>query len=435
MRSVVRSLLVVALQFGFSPVGLAQGPARETLSLDQALAEARANNPEIQAARERGRAARVRIPQASALPDPTLGYTVMGPNFIETRTGPQDQVYEAEQMIPFPGKLWERRRMAAAEAKAAEAQAKAAERDVLLKVAETCADLYAAEASLRAVEEVRQLLRSFEHIAQARYASQGGSQADVAKAQAESSEALRTLFLLRQQREAQAAALNALLNRDPQAPPVDEVALPDQPVLSLNLSELLAFARRHRPELEEASSIVARDSHASALAKFGYLPDVSVGFQYVQIGGGMTSDPLDGRDAWMVPIKVTIPLWQNRLVSEVREAKRNLAATQAQLKQAENMTEAEVREAYARFMAARHVAALAEHALIPEAQLAARSAQAAYEAGETTALNLIDSQRLYLNAKISYYEAVAETVKSFAALERAVGLDLTNVPGRTGGAQ
>jgi outer membrane protein TolC len=155
----------------------------------------------------------------------------------------------------------------------------------------------------------------------------------------------------------------------------------------------------------------------------------------MQIGSGMTTDPTDGRDVWMVPIKITIPLWQNRLIPEVREAKRNLAATQAQLKQTENMTAAEVKEAYARFMTARQVAVLAEHALIPEAQLAARSAQAAYETGETDALNLIDSQRLYLNAKISYYEAVAETVKSFAALERAVGVDLTNFSRPSGGSR
>jgi len=404
------------------------------LSLEQALAEARAKNPEMTAARERERAARTRISQASALPDPTVGYTIMGPDFIETRAGPQDQVYEAEQMIPFPGKLWERRQMAAAEAKAAHAQATATEREVLLKVAETYADFYAAEASLRAVEEVKQLLGSFEKIAQARYASQGGSQVDVAKAQVESSEALRQLFLLRQQRDAHAAMLNALLDRDPQTP-VDQVTLPNRPTLSLNLGELLALAQHYRPELEEASQMVTRDRHASTLAKFGSMPDLSVGFQYVQIGSGMTTDPADGRDVWMIPIKVTIPLWQNRIVPEVLEAKRTLAATQAQLKQTANMTAAEVKEAYARFMAARQVAVLAEHALIPEAQLAVRSAQAAYEAGETDALNLIDSQRLYLNAKISYYEAVAETVKSFAALERAVGIDLTSVPRQSGGSQ
>jgi outer membrane protein TolC len=97
------------------------------------------------------------------------------------------------------------------------------------------------------------------------------------------------------------------------------------------------------------------------------------------------------------------------------------------------MTEAEVKQAYARFMAARQIAALAEHALVPEAQLAARSAQAAYEAGKTDALNFIESQRLYLNAKISYYDAVAETVKAFAALERTVGVDLTSVSRPPGG--
>ena len=426
MRVVLFLSIAVAIQGLLSPAGFSE----ESLRLDEAIVEALAKNPELREARERWQAAKLRIPQASALPDPTVGYMVMGPNMLETRTGPQDQVYEAEQMIPFPGKLWERRRMAGAEANAAEAKLKATERDVILKVTEAHANLYATDASIAAVEEVQYFLNSLEAITQARYGAQGGSQRDVAKAQVEASETAQRLLMLRQQRDATAALLNALLDRDPRQP-IGQVAAPEIPSPSWTLEELVAIARDHRPELREASAMLKRDRHAKTLAAFEYVPDVSVGFQYTKIGNGMTTDPADGKDVWMVPLMINVPIWQNRLLPGVLEAKRNVKASQAKLEQEENLTEYEVRDAYYRFTATRESAALYEHAVLPQAEVAFRSDQAGYEAGRTDALNLLDSERIYLNAKVMAVQAVAEAAKGFAALERAVGTDLKARGGTT----
>ena len=131
----------------------------------------------------------------------------------------------------------------------------------------------------------------------------------------------------------------------------------------------------------------------------------------------------------MVPLTITIPLWQNRLIPAVREAKRNLRSSQAQLRQTHNLTEYEVRDAYYRFTTAKQVVELHETALIPEAELAFSSDRAGYEAGRISALHLIDSARVSRNTKVSYYEALADALNSFAALERVVGVDLTRQGG------
>ena len=414
-----------------TPRAAAEEPSEapvEALRLDEVVAEALARNLELKVAKERWAAATLRIPQASALPDPAIGYTIMGPNFVETRTGPQTQVYEAEQRVPFPGKLWEKHRMAVAEAHAAEAQWKAAEREVIKQATDVYADLYALDESIHGVEEINALLEGFEAIAQARYASQGGSQGEVAKAQAEVSGTLQRLLVLRQRRQAAAALLNALLDRNPHAP-VGPPVKPDVPTLPATLAELLDLANRRRPELAEASAMVTRDRHANTLAKFEYVPDVSVGFQYVAVGGG-TTDPQQGKDVWMVPLTITLPLWQNRLIPAVREAQHNLRVSQAQLEEVRNLTEYEVTDAYGRFTTAKQLVELHETALVPEAELAFNSDRASYEAGRINALALIDSARVYLNAKVASYEAVADALKSEAALERVVGMDLTRQGGR-----
>ena len=412
----------VFLLFSSSPWLPAQEMVQPSVPLEGLLQEALANNRGLEAAREELQAARHRVPQSSALPDPMAGYAVMGP-MLETPLGPQKDVYEFEQMIPFPGKLLERRKVALAEVDAASARLKQVERELVLNVSQTYYDLYAVDATIEAVEEILDLLKKFESIAGSRYASRQGEQRDVAKAQAKVSETLQQLFVLRQQRQTLAAFLNALLNRRASAP-LDKVSAPVLPKLELSLDQLLQQSRENRPELLEAAAMRGRQEHAHALAKYEYMPDISVGFQYTRIGGGMTSDPEDGRDAWMVPLKVTLPLWQNRIIPAVLEAKRDLNASEANLREAENFAEYEIKNAYYRFTAGRQVVELYENALIPQARLAFSSDQAGYEAGRTDVLNFLDSEEVYRNAKIAYYQALADALKNFAAIERAVGVDI-----------
>jgi len=420
-RSVV-PLLVVWLATG-SPHTVSAEEAVEATTLQVVQEEALQRNPSLAAAKARWEAARLRMPQSWALPDPTAGYMVMGEH-LETRLGPQEDVFELEQMVPFPGKLWKKRQMAKAGAAASHAAYRAIERDVTRDVSSTYYDLYATDQSIDTVEEILESLRKLEQIAQARYATKGETQRDVAKTQAEVSTALERLFLLQQQRQTLAARLNALLNR-PASAPVGRLAEPARPVLTHDLEDLLALAETSRPELQEADSVLQRDRHANALAKLEYIPDVSVGFQYVRIGGGSTTHPDDGRDAWMIPLKINLPIWQNRLVPAVREARQNLAASEASLTEERNLSVYDVKDRYFRYTTAAKIVELYENALIPEAELAFRSDQAGYEAGRQDALNLLDSERVYLNAKVMYYQNLAEALKYFAELERAVGRPLT----------
>jgi outer membrane protein TolC len=422
-RSIQLGLAAMALGGALLGHPARAGAQEAPVTLEALLDEALANNASLRRAEHRWKASTHRVGQSWALPDPSVGFAVMGEDLM-TPLGPQEQVYEAEQMVPFPLKLWERRKVAAADADAAESAYRAAERDVVRDVSTAYFDLHATDASIRALEEILQLLRNLEQVVQSRYAGMGGSQRDVAKAQAEVSMVLERLFVLRQQRESLAARLSALLNRAG-GEPIGPVAEPARPRLAQDLDELIALARASRPELSEAESMLRKERHAERLARFEYLPDMTLGFQYVGIGNGTTADPDDGRDAWMIPLKFTVPLWQNRLVGGVREARRNLRAGEAGLADAQRMAEFDVKDRYYRHTAAAKVVELYENALIPEAQLAFQSDQAAYQAGQQDALNFLDSERVYLNAKVTYYQALAESLKSYAELERAVGRSLT----------
>lgn len=398
----------------------------ETISLDELLSEALEKNPELKEAKELLLAARYRVPQASSLPEPTFGYMVMGP-MVETRLGPQKNVFEFEQDLPFPSKLLKRRQMAKDEAGAAEAKYLAIKRNVIHKVSRAAFDLYSVDASIKITEDVYSLLKKLEGTAQARYSSGVAAQREVAKAQVELSSTLERLFFLKQQRKSLVSLINTLLNRKADEP-LGEVILSNiKPGIGKNLDELLDVALEENPEIKEESLIAARDRTAKTLSKLEYIPDLSIGFQYIRIGDNTTTMASDGRDAWMVPLKITLPLWQNRIVPSIKEARQNLIASEARLENTKNVTRYEIQDAYYRYTALMKVVELYETALLPEAELAFRSDEAGYEAGKIDILNMLDSERVFLSAKITYYQTLAEMLKSLADLNRAVGVDVTGL--------
>ena len=392
------------------------------------IEEALKNNPEIKAAHEQWKAAQKRIPQASALPDPTAGYTYMGPT-PDTLNGPETDRYEFEQMVPFPGKLAGRRNAAKSEAAATEAKMKSVERDIILKVSEAYYDLVTAQKTLALVGEITSALKQGQAGLQARYSTSKIMQSELLKTQMAIAENTQRLFELEVKRDTLKVLLQSLLNR---SSPV-EVQTGDLHLPTINLSweDVQKKARENRPELKESQAMFNKSQHDLNLAKLENAPDFSIGFEYSRIGVGDNTSPNAGQDAWMIPIKITLPIWQNRIGSAIEEAHANLNAARNQLKQAENSTEYEVKAAYYRFITAQKIVLLYESTLVPQAQLMIRSDKAGYEAGLPTGQagqgevsDFVSSQINLFNIKVTYYEALANALKELAALQKEVGKDL-----------
>lgn len=396
--------------------------ASQTLRLPDLVQQALEKNPEILAAKAEWLASKKRILASWALPDPMGEYDIMGP-MVETMNGPEKNRFMISQEVPFPLKLWEKRKAAKAEADSIHARFRALERDITNKLTQLYYQLYYIDASLDSLAEIKDLLKKIEGVAQARYSNTSGSQRDVAKAETEFSMSLEKLYTLQQQRESVAAQMNALLDQDPMTP-IGKAMLPSKPALDRPLVELINLAVQNRQEIKEAEAMASKTRYSKRLAQLAYFPDVNVGFEYFRIGNGSTTAANDGKDAWMVPLKVNLPVWQNRIIPEIQEAKKLEEAQQAKLIAAKNQTFFEVKDAYYRYETASKIADLYEVAIVPQAKLALSADQAGYEAGKSSFLDLLDSERVYLNAKLSEVQFHAEALKAYADLAWATGLDL-----------
>jgi len=402
-------------------VGLASG-RDSVIVLDDLIQEAIENNPQIKSTEQQWRAVQRRAPQVSSLDDPVLSYT-RGLSSVETRVGPQENVFMLSQRFPFFGKLSLKGEMADQDALAVEQKYLATIRDVVYRLKLAYYDLYWIDRSLLILQEYQRLLRDFQSVAERKYATGTGIQANVLKAQVEISSIEERRLNFDKMREGAVARLNALLARE-QATPVGFVAAIDTTLFEVSESELIQEAIEEREELKSVEAMIQKSEYAISLSKRNYWPDLNLSFSYVTIPGGRTTAPDNGKDAWSINAGINLPIWLGRRNAAVDEAQATLVSNRENYENLQNEVEAEIAELYARLKTAERTVNLYAQQLIPDAERTLQSALASYQTGTLDFLSLLDSERLLLNFRLAYAKELANYRQQAAGLERAVGGEL-----------
>ena len=398
----------------------AQGSAipPEYLKLDWVIEQALQRNPQIQAAEWRWHAVEQREPQISSLDDPVLSYS-RWLSTPETRVGPQENVLMLAQRIPFFGKLSLKGEMASHEALAAEQQYHATRRDIIYKVKTVYYDLYWIDNSLSILNEYQDVLRSFMKVAEGKYRTGIGIQANVLKADLEISAIEERKLNFIKMRRGTSARLNALLNREPQSP-LDSPGPLDTSEVPIDTTRILQAAL-NRQELQEVQAMIRRSEAGVSLARRNYFPDFVLLANYVTIPDGRTSALDSGKDPYGIQIGLTVPLWFGKLSAALDEAKAHEQSLQLSYRDLHNQIAAEVMDVLARLRAAHETVSLYDQQIIPDAERTLASALSSYQTGTLDFLSLLDSERMLLNFRLARAKELANYWKQVAALERAVG--------------
>lgn len=388
----------------------------KVLTLDEAIQEVLSSNPDVQAAGYRTDAARARIPQAKGLEDPSVGVTFwqVPINTADVSQGEID--YRIEQKIPFPGKRHVRGKVARYDADAVQEKSQGRVQEILLDLKRTYYDLYRLDRTLGVNRQTQGLLRQFLGSAETSYATgKTGANAPL-KAQVELSKLKNEEILLQQERQTHMSHLKALLNHDDHQ---EEIRLPSEirwPRLTASLTEVEAMALETRPELKELRAMEKRDKAGLTVAKQSLLPDLSVGFEYNQRP--------NMQDAWTGSTMLNLPVffWKNR--GQIREAKANLKATQADHQSMEIHTRHDIEQAYSAVKASEKMLSSYRGGILPQAKTTLEASRLAYSSGQADFLTLIDAARTYNELQMSYYETQAGYGTAYAELERLVGRNL-----------
>jgi len=394
--------------------------------VEQYVAFALSQHPEIQAARKILEAKANRVPQAASLDDPTFGTTAYAEE-VQTAAGPQQYSLNASQKLPWFGKLDQRAAIAEAEVNVARAQLAAKEIEVVEQVKRAYYELYFVQRAIAISEHDRELLVNFAKIADSKYRTGTSSQQDLLRAQVEVSVLDNELIRFRQQRASAQAQLARLLHVSPETPlaALDQLRGEQVP---RDLDWLYERAVAARPELHAQLAAVLRDRETVDLARLDYYPDATFGTTWISTGSGGLSRVSNGRDAFLLGVNVNVPIYRKRLDAAVREAEAQVVASAREYDSLRDRTTEDVKDLFVQATSQRDLLRLFEQEILPKAEQTLQVSVRSYEVGTIDFLTLVDNWRQLLSFRVAYHRLESQLRQTLASLERTIGGPLALAP-------
>lgn len=378
------------------------------------------HSPKVEAAYQRWSVSAERLPQVRALPDPrvTIGFFL---DEVETRTGAQQARFGVSQSFPWPGLLGDREDAAAMAARAAWRQFEAARLEVIERVVETLHEVAYLDAAIRITGENLELLSSFEEVVRARYRVGAGSHPELVRVQVELGQLEDRLAQLTAMRPAYVADLNAALNRTTDSPVSTLAQLPAR-VASVDGPGLAEIARRSNPVLLALDERVEEQRIQSEVARKEGLPDFTIGLDYIVTNEAINSSIAEsGDDPILLSFGITVPLWRGKYDAGVREAMARRLAVSHEREDEANRVAASIQRVWFEHTDADRRVRLFETTLMPKAEESLRASLAGFRSGETSFLDLLDTERTLLEFAVSAERARADRGQALARLNRLVG--------------
>jgi outer membrane protein TolC len=403
-----------------SPFKTAADPLGSNLTLQAALEHGEQNNPELQAAFRQWKGAEQDIVVQRALPDPTFTYGYYFES-VETRVGPQDQRFGLSQRFPAFGKLSAREAIATEAANAAEQRYSKQRLKLQQSITKAYAELYYLQRNIAITQDRMQLISDLEGVARARYKS-GSPLAPVMQAQVELGRLEDNITSLQDMLQPTKARLNALLNRQADAPLSIASTLPYRQLDILN-EDMSANLARTSPELLELEANIARSENQINLARRSRLPDIMLGISYIDTADASMAVPDSGKDPVIGTVGITLPIWFGKNRARIESAASMKTAAQLALENRIQTLEADIRQALFKLRDADRKINLYKESLVPKARQSLEVNRQGYETGGMEFINLIDAERILLEFELAYERALADHLIARADLSRLSGID------------
>ena len=391
-------------------LGLAQEPK---LSWNEVARAVSSENPEVRAAQGMAQAAEAAVAGTWAPDSPSIELERM---YAPTGRSPLDgdeKSWLVRQEFDLPPVSIIRRRAARSGASSAAARTAAVRRAVLAKARAAFAGLRLVWVERDLLDQNIEILRRVARVAEAKVAAGRAGQADALKAQVELSKMQGMREFKDHEIPVAEAELSALMGREPAGLP-----RPEDPAAHAvpGLDELQAAAAAGRPRLRGANLEAERAGAESALARAELLPRFML--QYRRRRAPMTGSTHDAVAG------VALPLWFWGPASRVRAADAERSAARAEADAARLETVSGVLATRGHWAAAVRLAEVYRTAVLPQAEAALRTAEAAYQSDRGGFLDLLDAQRSLLDLTLEYERMRAEAQVHHGELEDMVGMEL-----------
>lgn len=388
------------------------------------IQEALSQNPQIRALKAEWEAKEAKVLSEKMFPQPQIRLTYVG-EAIQTKVGPQDRKYGVTQRMPFPTKLHLKGKIASKESEIAYIKYLLKMREVIRDLKTAFYDYYFVLQAIRILQEEKLILQSMSKAIQRKYESLKAPQQDLVKAHLEIARIEDKILSFEKYRNFLKAQLNQILNR----PEQKEIFLPEDYQLQLDLvpqdkDSLLEKALQGSPLVLVDRLGIEKQALKLSLTSQEYLPDFALMADYVEIGEGSTNLENDGKDAWMVSLGITLPIWFWKINSDIKSEKSKLESQKGRYEEKENFLAFKVEDLHFKLDTNYQLIDLYRNVIVPQAEQNFSTSRIAYESGLVDFLNWLDAERNLINLKIAAIKQEVEYKKTIAELEYIVGEDL-----------
>lgn len=404
----------------------------QTLTLDQAIQTAVANNPDIKAAQARLGVSQAAIRTAGARLNPSI----ISDNGIAEKTY---RMVGIEQTFELGGKRKQRIAVAEAQRNVVLAEINTTLLDIRTNVRRAYAQLYNMLERQRTTQEILNTTERLLDVAKKREHAGDISNLDVMQAEIVAVNARNDVQTVAYQVTEARNRLNSLLYQPlasnlilapptllpqttPSLPPPPSGVVPLQGSITQTVGDvesLIQTALSHRPEVQQNLRNLEVTQRQLALARANRIPNLTL-----TAGPDLVTGNSNER-AFNVFIigNLEIPLFnrQQGPIAEAMARRLQLEQEQAALK---NRITLEVTNAYTAFISAQDRVLRYESELLTKAQAVVDKSRRSFDEGKSSILVPINAQQAYINTQLGNLQALMDTQNAISDLERAVGTGL-----------
>lgn len=406
-----------------APDSMAMGethPVAPPAALQDLVAEAEKNNPELAASFHAWKAGTYAPKQASALPETELTVQQFAVGSPRPFAGFSNSDFAyigfgASQELPYPGKRSLRSQVAEREADSLHEQTDSVRRQVIENLKQVYFHLAYIQQTLSILQRNDQLLNQVQEVAENRYRVGQGNQQDVLKAQLQHTKILQEIAHHHQEEGQLEAQLKQILNRAQESPDIVTENLVATP-LRYSAADLLQKTRENNPDVRAHAAMVRGQETRVELAHKEFRPDFSVGYMYEHNASQFP-------DYYMATFSVRLPN-RGRQSAALAEALENQERSKQELQSEVQRTLSEVQQQYVFVKQSEERLKIYEQGLVPQSNATFQAGLAAYQSNRQDFESLISSFLDVLNLDLEYRSELAEHESALAKLERLTGVTL-----------
>ena len=192
---------------------------------------------------------------------------------------------------------------------------------------------------------------------------------------------------------------------------------------NLALPDAIQQALERRTELQDLRQQIKLQNLNVVSAKSGYKPTVAAFAGYNWVNNAFSTDLSDELDGWNVGGQVSWDIFDGALTAgKVKQAKALYHKSETELTDRSRQIELDVRTAYSDFIEAQEV--LDSQSKVQEqAEESLREANARFNAGTGTQLDVLDAETSLTQARTTLVQAQHDYATARARLERAIGTE------------